>query len=83
MEAHISPQDPQSSKLTANNVAATQTIVPLTYTVAQAAAVLGMSEDTIYRLLKRRLLRPIPGIRHKLIYRNQVHQFAKGEEQND
>ena len=51
---------------------------PLTYSVAEAAAALGVSQATIYRLLYRRLLKPVPGIRHKRISRKQIHALAQG-----
>ncbi len=62
----------------AANVAATHSVVPLTYTVAEAAVVIGISKPSVYRLLQRRLLRAVPGLRHKLIARRQVHEFANG-----
>jgi excisionase family DNA binding protein len=51
---------------------------PLTYSVAEAAAALGVSPATIYRLLYRRVLKPVPGIRHKRISRKQIHALAQG-----
>jgi excisionase family DNA binding protein len=48
---------------------------PLTYSVAEAAFVLGVSLATIYRLIARRLLRPLPGLRHKRLPRRQVHAY--------
>ena len=51
----------------------------LTYTVDEAAAALGVSRPTIYRLIAREVLRPLPGIRHKLIPCDQVRKFASGD----
>lgn len=53
-------------------------IEALTYTVAEAAAALGVSQATIYRLIQRRLLKPISGLRHKRISKKQIHSFAQG-----
>jgi len=51
----------------------------LTYSVAEAAAVLGVSEVTIYRLIYRRLLKPVAGLRHKRISKKQIHALAQGD----
>jgi len=51
---------------------------PLTYSVWEAAVVLGVSRATIYRLVYRRLLKPVPGLRHKRISKKQLHAFAQG-----
>ena len=40
---------------------------------------LGVSKPTIYRLLARRLLRPVPGLRHKRIPCQQLRKLAAGE----
>jgi excisionase family DNA binding protein len=48
---------------------------PLTYSVGEAAFVLGVSLATVYRLIARRLLRPLPGLRHKRLPRRQVHAY--------
>jgi excisionase family DNA binding protein len=48
---------------------------PLTYTVGQTAATIGCGDATVYRLLHRRLLTAVPGLRHKLIPRDQVHAY--------
>jgi excisionase family DNA binding protein len=47
----------------------------LTYSAAEAAALLGVSRPTIYRLIARRVLIPIPGLRHKRIPKKQVHRL--------
>jgi excisionase family DNA binding protein len=47
----------------------------LTYSVTETAHVLGVSLPTVYRLISRRLLRPLPGLRHKRVAKKQVHAF--------
>ena len=44
----------------------------LTYSVAESATALGVSKPTVYRLLARRILRPVPGVRHKRIPCRQI-----------
>jgi len=51
----------------------------LTYSVEESAYALGVSKPTIYRLIARNILRPIPGLRHKLIPCDQVQRFVAGE----
>jgi excisionase family DNA binding protein len=51
---------------------------PLTYTVAEAAEALGVSSTTIYRLIARRVLKPMSSIRHKRISRRQVQALVNG-----
>jgi excisionase family DNA binding protein len=51
----------------------------LTYSVAEAAALLGVSRPTIYRLVARRILIPIPGLRHKRLPKKQVRRLGQGE----
>jgi excisionase family DNA binding protein len=53
--------------------------VKLTYSVAEAAALLGVSRPTIYRLMARRVLIPIPGLRHKRLPKKQVRRLAGAE----
>ena len=50
----------------------------LTYSVAEAASILGVSRPTIYRLMARRILVPIPGLRHKRIPKRQVRRLGNG-----
>lgn len=50
----------------------------LTYSVEESAQALGVSRPTIYRLIAREILRPIPGLRHKRIPCEQVKRFASG-----
>ena len=49
---------------------------PLTYSVGQTAVIIGCTDATVYRLIKRRILTAVPGLRHKLISRRQVHKFV-------
>ena len=51
----------------------------LTYSVAEAAALLGVSRPTIYRLIGRRVLIPIPGMRHKRIPKRQIRRLGNAE----
>jgi excisionase family DNA binding protein len=51
----------------------------LTYSVVESATALGVSKPTIYRLLARRILRPVPGLRHKRIPCQQVRRLVGGE----
>jgi excisionase family DNA binding protein len=51
----------------------------LTYSVGEAAQVLGVSPATIYRLIHRRHLKPVASIRHKRISKKQIHALAQGE----
>jgi excisionase family DNA binding protein len=48
---------------------------PLTYSVTETARVLGVSMPTVYRLIARRLLKPLPGLRHKRLAKRQVHAY--------
>ncbi len=51
----------------------------LTCTVWETVALLKLSRSTVYRLIAREVLRPLPGIRHKLIPRDQVARYAAGQ----
>jgi len=55
-----------------------QAAASLTYSVAETATILGVSPATIYRLLDRRLLKAVPGMRHKRISKKQVEALAEG-----
>lgn len=50
----------------------------LAYNKDELCAVLGVSPVTLWRLEKRGLLRPVPGIRHKLYSRKVVEAFLAG-----
>ena len=62
-----------------DNQAAPAAIPRLTYSVDEAAEALGVSKPTIYRLIARGILRPVPSLRHKRIPCAQLHRFAEGE----
>ena len=64
-------------------VAETADAVPLTYSVSETARALGVSPTSVYRLVQRRLLRPIVGLRHKRFARRQIHEFVRGEAGHD
>jgi excisionase family DNA binding protein len=49
----------------------------LTYSVEESAQALGVSKPTIYRLLARRILRPVPGVRHKRIPIRQIQSLVQ------
>lgn len=77
MDAQNSSPCRQSAQMAAN-VAATTPVEPLTYTVADAAVILGINRATVYRLLYRRILTPLPGLRHKRIPRRQIEAYLRG-----
>jgi excisionase family DNA binding protein len=52
-----------------------QPLETLTYSVTETARVLGVSLPTVYRLIARRLLKPLPGLRHKRVSKRQVHAY--------
>ncbi|MDI1342619.1 MAG: helix-turn-helix domain-containing protein [Pseudolabrys sp.] len=52
----------------------------LTYSVEESATALGVSRPTIYRLVARRILRPVPGIRHKRIPCQQIRRLVSSGE---
>lgn len=58
----------------------TTPIARLTYSVEESATALGVSKPTIYRLLARRILRPVPGIRHKRIPCQQIRRLVSSGE---
>jgi excisionase family DNA binding protein len=62
-----------------DDIAAAPAAIPekLTYSVAEAAVLLGVSRPTIYRLIGRRVLIPIPGMRHKRLPKRQVRRLGE------
>jgi|SRR6516164_5441222 excisionase family DNA binding protein len=50
---------------------------PMGLTVKQAAEELGVCPETIYRLLKRGMLRSSSALRHKVIPRSEIERFLK------
>jgi helix-turn-helix protein len=56
----------------------TQTEKPrLAYTMRETAETLGVSYQSIYRLVKRGLLRPSGALRTKVIARTEIERFLK------
>ena len=74
---HTESPDP----ITADEIVEATARIPTkqTYSVAEAAAILGVSRPTIYRLIARRILVPIPGLRHKRLPKRQVRRLSQGE----
>lgn len=52
----------------------------LTYSVAEAAKALGVSLPTIYRLIARRILKPLPGLRTKRLSKRRVLAYLSSTE---
>ena len=72
------PVMPQRLAPPAASAAAVPPVEPLTYSVTETATVLGVSLPTVYRLVARGILRPLPGLRHKRLPKKQVHAFVEG-----
>jgi excisionase family DNA binding protein len=68
----------QTTNDTATDLAKQSDLSPLTVSVTDAALLLGISEPTIYRLVARKLLRTLPGLRHKRITRRSLDAFCSG-----
>ena len=51
----------------------------LAYSTQELCAALGLSDVTLWRLAKRGLLNPVPGIRHRLYSRVEVERFLAGK----
>ena len=49
-----------------------------TLDVKHSAAELGVCEETIRRLVRRKLLRKLPGLRRMLIPRTEIHRYLYG-----
>lgn len=54
------------------------TIDRLAYTKAELCIALGLSPVSIWRLERRKLLHPVPGVRHKLYTVQEVQRFLAG-----
>ncbi len=63
---------------TENNSTAAARVERLAYTKAELCAATGLAPITIWRLEKKGLLRPVPGIRHRLYSVAAVHRFLNG-----
>jgi DNA-binding transcriptional MerR regulator len=51
----------------------------MAFTGGEVEAITGLSKVTIWRLEKRGLLKPVPGIRNKLYSRKAVEAFLEGK----
>jgi excisionase family DNA binding protein len=51
----------------------------LVYTTGEAAALLNVSQKSIYRLIQRSKLRCIASVRHKRIPRSELERFVRDE----
>ena len=51
----------------------------LAYNTAELCAALGLCQTTLWRLNHRGLLRPIPGLRHRLYAKTEVQRFLSGK----
>ena len=74
----MDPLKPDSKQPAPEAAGQGATVEVLTYSVKEAATALGVSQTSVYRLLYRRLLKPVTGIRRKRIAKKQVHQLAQG-----
>jgi hypothetical protein len=70
----VSPPEPKQSEKSKP-----QAPVRLAYTVKQLAAELGLSPVTIRRLEARRLIKSVPGIRHRIYSHAEVQRFLAGD----
>ena len=50
---------------------------PMSFTVKQTAELLGVGNETVYRLLKRGLLRSSSALRTKVIPKSEIERFLK------
>ena len=65
--------------MNANPTQPTPTVEKLAYNTAELCAALGLCETSLWRLRRRNLLRPIPGLRHKLYAKSEVQRFLVGK----
>jgi excisionase family DNA binding protein len=49
-----------------------------TLDVKDSAAELGVCEETVRRLVRRKVLRKLPGIRHILIPKSEIQRYLNG-----
>jgi predicted DNA-binding transcriptional regulator AlpA len=56
----------------------TAAVEKMAFSTTELCVALGVSRVTIYRLEKRGILRPVPGIRHKVWPRREVERFLNG-----
>lgn len=74
--AGMNPETSASVLSVASAAEASASFEPLTYSVSETAQVLGVSLPTVYRLISRRMLKPLPGLRHKRVPKKQVVAFV-------
>ena len=60
---------------------ATATIECQTLDVKGSATELGVCEETVRRLVRRKVLRNLPGLRRVLISRTEIHRYLNGGSQ--
>jgi hypothetical protein len=46
--------------------------------MAETAKVIGVSYLTVHRLAQRGLIKPVPGLRHKLFTQTEIDRFLSG-----
>lgn len=73
------PADSGEVELESPPVTNAATTQPETFSVAEAAKVLGVSLVTIYRLIQRGKLRCLMSLRHKRIPRAELERFMKND----
>ena len=61
-----------------NNAASAPAIERLAFSGEEIQRALGVSSVTLWRLEKRGLLRPLPGLRRKLYATSEVQRFLSG-----
>lgn len=53
----------------------------MAFSVKEAAQVLAVSKVTVRRLIARRMLTCVPGLRHKIIPKSSIERFLSGGKQ--
>ena len=70
-------QESKSVRPNPNLTSENQPLPKLAYSPEEAAKVIGVCRDTIYRLLKRGVLRSSSALRHKVIPHTEIERFLK------
>jgi excisionase family DNA binding protein len=52
----------------------------MTHSLQETAALLGVHPSTVYRLVGRKLIRPVPGLRHLRFQLSEIQRFMNGED---
>ena len=68
-----------SFRMKTDTILSLKNLPVLTYSLTETAYVLGLNPCTVYALVHRGILKPLPGLRHKRISKIQVHRYAEGE----